>query len=269
VSVGATGLPDPDPQAVRALAILSAIHIERLPVLSSHSGATEDSVSTSLRELASPAFENLFHLVEERLSHTGAQHLVAVQNPNHPAWVPQSGAGGISPDLRDSAERSVARAAHAVAAAGKEFHRIPDGLDPLLVVATATQLIETGQVLNYLRAGELGRIVLSWYDGSLPVRVGLGPGGVRLRPNKQLGLQVVRVVRRLWHRVPMLILLTAWLVTGTFAGAVGKMENSTRKTTALVFGIWATGFLALVVFQFVMTIRGALRRKAGFSSQRK
>ena len=66
--------------------------------------------------------------------------------------------------------------------------------------------------------------------------------GASLRPKEQLGLRVIRLVRRLWHRVSLPILLAGWLVTSTFAGAVGKMENSTRETTASIFGIWPQAF---------------------------
>ena len=60
----------------------------------------------------------------------------------------------------------------------------------------------------------------------------------------------------------MLILLTAWLVAG-LAAALWLRLGATAYETGLVLDVWAMGFLALVVIQFVTTIRGALGPKPG------
>ena len=101
------------------------------------------------------------------------------------------------------------------------------------VIALANRFIETGQYVNYLRAGELGRLVIAWSGQSQN-----GPAD----HSEQNIARAVRRVSALWSRAPMLVLLVCWLLLGVVLIPF-RAE------------LWATGFLALVGLQFVVTLR--------------
>jgi hypothetical protein len=162
-------------------------------------------------------------------------------------------AGSMMSDARYAAERSVIKAAHAINTAGDRSWAIPAGPDPRNVLALANQFIETGQVANYLRAEELGKLVVSWYDGPL--------SAVPLAAEQSLSPRSRDALKKLWRRAPLLALLLGWLVTGVAAGVFLRVLSVPFYRTALPFDIWGVGFLVLVCVQFVVTIRGALRRR--------
>lgn len=187
---------------------------------------------------------------------------------SRPAQTPEPGMvhGGVF-DLRNSAEKLVIRGAHAIEMAGLHSQRIPDGLDPRAVIALANQFIATGQLSNYLRAAEMGRMVISWYDDASPIYAGFNARAVARDRYPSLSMRWSDMLARLWGRAPLLVLLMGWLLSGGFAGLLMKTMGEPGYKTAPSFKIWAIGFLALVVFQFVVTIRGALRPKSGAPSR--
>ena len=266
VTAAGAGSPDLTPSAVNTLA-----NVATPPGLPLHSRSGQDSVSASLSQLTSAPILNLLQIVEDRVFPEGSQHVESIRTSSrsaidglysHPAQVqgPELARGAF--DVRDSADKLVAKAAHTIEMTGFHSQRIPDGLDPRAVIALANQFIATGQLPNYLRAAEMGRMVISWYDEASPVSFGLGAGGVARYRQPSLRVRLYGIVRRIWWRAPLLVLLIAWLVSGGFAGFLMKAMAMPDYRTATAFKIWAIGFLALIVFQFVATIRGALRRRS-------
>jgi hypothetical protein len=145
--------------------------------------------------------------------------------------------------------------------AGFHGQRISEGLDPRAVIALANQFIATGQLPNYLRAAEMGRMVISWYDEA-PASVGFGAGAVARYRQSPMITRLYGIVGRIWRPAPLFVLLVGWLLSGGIAGFLAKMMDVPGYRAAPVLKIWATGFLALVVFQFVRPIVGCLPRRS-------
>ena len=249
-SADAAGL---NPQQVKALVkAVANVEVQQL-LLPSISGTENDSVSASLLELASSPMLALLQAVDDRLSQGLSQVAGQQAAPAH------ASPGVIALDARDFAEKIVAKAAHAIELGGIRGHQIPANLDPPNVLAVANQFIETGQVPNYLRAAELASLVASWYERPLPA---IGPAA-RAGRHRQLsaGFRLRDVARQAWRRTPLLCLLFGWLVPGVAAGLFLRITNGPAYTTVLLLEIWGLGLLALVGLQFVITVRGALRRK--------
>ena len=237
------GLDPPlDPRTFGAVAN-SLAAAPRLPTL--HSGSSHDSASVSLESLAAPAIQHLLQAVEDRLFPAGSHHRDSIHEPGHPASV------GIALSARESAVNSVARAAHAI----EHSPRVSGYPDPRAVLAVANQFIETGQVPNYLRAGELGREVLSWYEGRLvPPEIATE----LTARDRERQSRYRNALTRVWRRAPLLILLVVWLVAGLTTAFLLNADTAAYQTS---LSVWAIGFLALVVVQFVISIRGSWRGK--------
>jgi hypothetical protein len=217
-----------------------------------HSASPHDSVSNSLIELTAPSMQQLLQVVENRLFPAGAHQAESIHTPGHSSIDSlYPGQSSIALDAKDVAEKSIAKAAHVIEMAGVHNEPVPGYPDPRAVIELANQFIATGQLPNYLRATELGRVVVSWYDGPLP-----GPSRTRAKATI-----VYLTIRKLWRRAPLLVILLGWLLSGAAIGLFLKVSNVPANKTVFSFNIWAIGFLALVVFQFVSTIRGALHRK--------
>ncbi len=164
----------------------------------------------------------------------------------------------ITQDARTEAERQIA-GAHAAVSHAPRHAANPDASTILIV---AEQLVESRQLSNYFRAAELAGAVMAFY----PELAGVG----RSAQNAQAGRRRERASRSrlqwlpvLWRRVPMLVLLLAWLATGLAVGGavllahLGGFELLSPVSVQFCGEIWAVGFLALVVFQFLASVRGA------------
>ena len=206
---------------------------------------------------------NLLQTVEDRVFPEGSQRLESIRTSSHSAidGLYSRPAQALGPglvhsmfDVRDSAEKLVAKATHTIEVAGFHGQRIPDDLDPRAVIALANQLIATRQLPNYLRAAEMGRTVISWYDEASPASVGFDAEAVARNRKPPLRMRVCGALGRMWRRAPLLVLLLGWLLSGGFTGLLMKAMDVPGYRTAPVFKIWAIGFPALVVFQFVVTI---------------
>lgn len=198
--------------------------------------------------------QQLLQAVEDHLFPAEARPAESIYAPghssvdvlyNHPAQ------NTITLEAKDVAEKSVAKASHAIETAGIHNQVDPCYPDPRTVIALANQFIATGQLPNYLRATELGRVVVSWYDRPLPVPV---------RPRAKARAAYL-TARKLWRRAPLLVLLLGWLLSGAVMGLFLKVSKLPSSKASFSFNVWAIGFLALVVFQFVASVRGALRPK--------
>ena len=145
--------------------------------------------------------------------------------------------------------------------------RHPEKLDGPGALTIAERLVETGQLANYFRASELSQAVIAFYARTVP-DAAPGPATARrLNADKSERRPVRRLVARWWGRVPMLVLLVGWFTSGAawggivlLARAVG-VELVSPSTVEAAFEIWGVGFLALVVLQFRITVRGLVRTR--------
>ncbi len=194
-------------------------------------------------ELTSAAIVHLLQIVEDRIFPDGSQHLESIRTWNHsaidglyahPPQTPGAGLAGGTAEVRDLAEKLVARAAHTIEAASVHSERIPDDLDPQAVVALANQLIATGQLPNYLRAAEIGRVVISWYDEASSGSAGFGAeAGYIAHRQPRLSTRLYGIVGRVWRRAPLLVLLTGWLLSGGLAVPHWPRRSCTCRTSKL------------------------------------
>jgi hypothetical protein len=163
----------------------------------------------------------------------------------------------ITMDAKADAVRLITKASDAVDAAAKHLEKLDSGG----VLAVAERLVETGQLANYFRASELSQAVIAFYARPVPeVAFDSDRGAKRGKPDSEK----IGLVSRLWGRVPLLVLLGGWLVLGAagvtimlLARAVG-VELLSLSTTQAAFEFWGVGFLALVILQFWITVRGIL-----------
>ena len=143
----------------------------------------------------------------------------------------------VTTDARLDAVRVVDAAQATVAAAA--WH--PHGLDSTEVLAVAQRFIESGQLANYIRAAELGQMVMARYKTA-----------PRVRPRR-------RFVAKMWRRAPMLVLLLAWLTAGVVGFALSFLLRLSAGSVDTGFGVWAVGFLVLVGLQFIIKTARANR----------
>jgi hypothetical protein len=208
----------------------------------SHAGAVRDTVSTSIPAAASESVQRLLQSVEDRLFPGGMRP-------------PESARSATLLDAQATAEKSVARAAQFVDSAPAGVTRLHGHADPRIVLMVANDLIASNQLSNYLRAGELGREVIAWYEGPLAMAIGeIEKAADEKRFSRYAMMQV-------WNRAPLLVLLVTWLLSGIIVDVLLKLAHASADKTAAVVEFWAIGFLALIVFQFVATIRGAFLRR--------
>jgi len=161
----------------------------------------------------------------------------------------------ITMDAKTDAVRLIANAGDVVGAAAKHLEKL-DGGGALVV---AERLVETGQLVNYFRASELSQAVIAFYARPVP---DLAIARARGRQRRKLDSDKTGLVRMLWGRVPLLVLLVGWLILGAVGGtimllarAVG-VELVSPSTVQAAFEFWGVGFLAFVVLQFWITVRG-------------
>ncbi len=226
------------------------------PSPSSGSAPAGDVVESAVGEFSHPAIHAALHLPEthaaaDALIHQATQALAAHDIPkalqavhelltrqpdadlrvlHEPALAP------IRDGVREVVNRLVnearldARKTLAIAAPLAALPRMPN--ETPAVLALANQFIETGQYINYVRAGQLGRVVISWSEAES------GPEDHA----EQNVTHAIRRVAALWTRAPLLVLLMAWLLFGIVL-------------LPLDAELWAVGFLTLVLLQFVLTLR--------------
>jgi hypothetical protein len=255
--------------------------VKTLPELARETtpGRVEDGVSHSLQDLASPHLTDLLG----RLEHTRSAHspqvfegllssavaavkandihgaLTAVAamaklNPEHAADLVR-GEAGLAP-IRGEVNHLFERLTLSARTEAVQTLAVATAVVPVLdlasvsVIATGERFVESGTLLNYIRAAELGQSVLALYPATAATR--------RDIPLRRLQSSL----RAMWRRVPLLVLLAAWLLIGVIGGIVsltGRTVGSGPLSTGPV-EIWVVGFLALVGFQFVVTVRNIRMR---------
>jgi len=239
------------------------------PLAAAVPGTSDDSVGPLLQLLSAPQIHDLLHSIDahrfaqepavlnsllESAGAAVAQHDVpralAVlteyinRNPDHAALLPMSPAlapiqgevkellRNVTQDARIGAERLIVAAGLAVGGAAKHA----EGLNGSGVLAVAERFVESGQLVNYIRAAELSQAVIVFYNGAAP------DIALDARPGK------IGFAARWWRRVPVLVLLAGWLGVGVIALPL--------RFNAAGVEIWGVGFLVLVVLQFWISVRG-------------
>ena len=162
----------------------------------------------------------------------------------------------LTSQARTQAQERVATAAQAIATGGlKKIEGSQADVRTLLSIAS--YLFESGRLPDYLLAIELAQIVIARYGklrGKKPVRWAANFTRPKSEPMRAR-------FERWWMRVPLLILLLAWLGLGLVFGIGSLIVRKVRPDSfdpsiaALAFDIWGVGFLALVGFGFYMRIR--------------
>ena len=150
-------------------------------------------------------------------------------------------------------------------------------MKPDTMVLIANRIFDSGGLANYMRAAELAQTVV---DGSrwapalvnLPTAISeLTPGKSRYgdkpiagtaqetQPRKRGGMSAL--LRSLWLRAPLLILLVSWLILGIAGGCWSVLwrrfwlETWPGSLVEIAFQVWGTGFLALVALGFYAHVR--------------
>jgi hypothetical protein len=248
-SGGLTGL---DARALRLLAetLIAETSIEGAAgepsrAADPRAAAPADRITVSFDALTAAPLQHLLQTIEQELFPQSA----TLENIGAPAVI------GANEAAKDAALKSLDKAAHAIESGGIHGAHVPVDLDPRTVLALATRMIETQQYPNYLRAAELGNTIVTWYEGPLPdvpvtrrVSMEATEKIRRARSSAAAPRRWTQTTARLWRRAPVLVLLIGWLVAGVI------VANISAKA-------WALGFPALVALQFILTIRGAFRRR--------
>ena len=142
----------------------------------------------------------------------------------------------LETSARAEAERTVLAASLAIATApGRVLE--PNMIPPQDLLALANRFLESGLYVNYIRATELGQIVLEQHAAARRV--------VRRRAASER-------LRRLWNRAPMLVLLLAWLAVGVVGGllsVIGRWSGEAPLGTGAVavLGLWVLRVSAVSV----------------------
>jgi hypothetical protein len=166
------------------------------------------------------------------------------------------------------AHQTLAAAFHAQDLAGP--HQIRGGEpDPRIVLSIAERLADSGPHINYVRAEELGKFVVAYYDFAAPRTAGgkavptQPRGAIRTTPPRRANW--IAQLLAMWRRAPLLLLLLAWFALGLAVGILTIIARTTglasadSSVIALGFELWGLGFPALVGFGFYRSIR-RLRR---------
>jgi hypothetical protein len=239
-------------------------------------GIRDDSIATSLQLLSTPEIHHLLSTIDtQRFSHeavavpavTGHDmpHALAslsefvTRHPEHanelltsPALAPIRSEvtqllHHITEVARTEAVRSVSNAT-AVVDAAKHSQQIAPQMDGPAALAVAERLIESGQLANYYRAADLGLVVIGAYSPR------------DRTPEKKVRVAVVHrrvaaMIRALWRRAPLLVLLLGWLAVGVAGALIAMLKVFSASSVQAGFELWGVGVLGLVVFQFYVTTR--------------
>jgi hypothetical protein len=161
-------------------------------------------------------------------------------------------------NAKAEAEHTLAAASLAIETGALHVAR-SDRPDPQNILTIAQRLLDAGQHINFVRSAELSQMVSSYY--LVPIVDIIAPSAfgrniMRTKPSRIApfdGWARLRVAQQrlkaIWRRAPVLVLLLVWVSVGL----IGRFISGPLNPTAIE--IWATAFLALVVFQFFATVR--------------
>jgi hypothetical protein len=260
VAAAGAGSPNPAEALVKALPELARVRMLSLP---------EDGIAHSLQSLASSQVGELLGRLEQaRDAHdpqlfegllrtavaaVGARNVrealsaiteMARLHPEHAAELAHGEAGlaSIRGEMNQLFGRLTMEArTDAVQILAAATMVVPGGDMPAVnILEAGERLVESGTYINYVRASELGQMLINTY-----------PQPPRARRSMEL-----RWLSAMWRRVPLLVLLLGWFLIGLIGGIVSLAGRTVGggSASAVPFEVWAGGFLALVGFQFVVTV---------------
>jgi hypothetical protein len=208
--------------AISAPAIHTALHLADDPAL------TDAFIGKAADALAHHDTQGALHILTE-LVHRQPDAGIRILNDPALSSIHNSARellGRVTLEAKIGAQNTLAAAAHLVAT------RVSPP-ESAATLALADRFFETGQYINYIRANELGLLVISWSPETA------------VKSHAPRDLRIARAVERLaslWRKAPVLILLFAWLLLGA---VVIPLDPD----------LWGIGFLAIVALQFCLTIR--------------
>jgi hypothetical protein len=286
MDVRPAGLGPAGPAVSRTLAPTAAIQVQASAAWSKPPVTLQDLVAVALRGLSESDLAKLIRIAEQPLPQAATARSdelfqravsfaaagdvtralaevaeLARQDPRRAESAPsepalreiRTGVDLLLARLRDVARLDAeTRIGRAVAAAEATALAALDDWDapPQLLLRVATHLAECGGYANYLHAAQLAQLILDQ-----ATRVPLGrpaPPRSPLTALRRYWNTTVERVRILWYRAPLLVMLLTWLALGLAGAAVSTLSGI--SSPGLV-ELWATGFLALVVFGFYMRVR--------------
>ena len=151
-------------------------------------------------------------------------------------------------------------------------------MKPQTMVTIANRIFDAGGLPNYVRAAELAQVVIDgsrWAPAVIddppalpePAAARFRDAGARLRKMARQAKveerdgQMPAILKRLWLRAPLLIVLLVWLLLGITAGLASMLwrrlwpETWPGPLVGFAFQVWGIGFLALVAFGFYARVR--------------
>jgi hypothetical protein len=291
MDIGAVGGGSPNPlEPLPRTTVASGV-----PVPAANVDTGEDRIASSLQGLASPQIRDLLGLIEQtRLApdpalldgllraavaavgtHRPEAAMKAVAelfslNPGHaaqlvsqePSLAPirdqiESLSRRVTFGAKVAAEQAFSTASLAIDNAASPA-RLMAGLDPRDVLAVAQHLIESGQPNNLVRAAELSQTVLAYvtvpvFDARITSVRGSKPR------QRSRSFQAGKRLKAIWQRAPLLLLLAGWFSVGLVGGIISLIGRYSGRgpLSPVAVGIWVIGFLAMVLFQFIVTLRNA------------
>ena len=130
--------------------------------------------------------------------------------------------------------------AHEALAIGTAKLPQSDRADLQTILSVAVQLFETGQHVNYVRAGDLAEVVMvqsGWTQAGVPVWVPVETPGATRTAGRWEGL---------WQRVPLPVLVLAWLALGIAAALPFLAVRTSWPVGAFAIALWGVGLAMLI-----------------------
>lgn len=167
----------------------------------------------------------------------------------------------LTTTARMNAEARFQDATRAAQDWGTADHPVRD-VDATTLLLVAGRLIEAGGFANWVHSAEVSQMALDqyrWAPTDIPSQQ-LVRDGTRIRVGRATSegrRRMAALLKNLWRRAPLLVLLLGWLAAG-LAGAVFAAvfrQDLPASAVGWFFEIWALGFLALVLFGFYMRVR--------------
>jgi len=139
-------------------------------------------------------------------------------------------------------------------------------ISPAIAILIAGRLLDAGGYANCIRSAELSQMAIN------PYTVAPTPASLPLAARGPIAVRSERAIvgsprpwalwiRGQWRRVPLLVLLLAWLAIGFVGGCLSAIWRSywtqtwPQSLATLGFDVWGVGFLSLIGFGFYAKVR--------------
>jgi hypothetical protein len=170
----------------------------------------------------------------------------------------------LIPAARTDAEKRLTRATRMAGMA--ELHSAGRTLpETREILRAARRFFGRGTLGGYRRSAGLAQVVIDYYGLALQTRHVQRVSKPEIHawiPRKKTFYRIAAYrFRAAWSRVPLLLLLLAWLAMGVIGGTVYRIVQNARPGAAegvpaeAGFGLWGIGFLAMVGFGYYARVR--------------